>query len=198
MSTPIGPTALKIVSSDINKVGGEYAYLGMIREGVDGREYKLVQSYDISLAKTVSATRQYIVGLKGGTGFKVQLALDSARCNGVTVAGLSDNIVSDNPGAGVVGSYFWIQVKGIASSVYAPGGVIGTYMYSTGTGIGTTMSIVSGVDSDPTAIFTLNRVGVIGWTISNPDSDNLCAVDIAPGYQWTGSGGASVTTGEDT
>lgn len=179
------------VSADIKKVGGANAYVGMLRTGADGKRYKLVQSHDVSLSEAFMALGQWIVAVKGGQGsLKVTLGVDSSRCSGVTAT----------PNQIIAGDYFWMQVAGRArlrvdSGATAP--TSGSFVYCSGAGQAGKMTPVNAIDSDPTAIFTLNRIGVIGWALGDAASD-LVDVDLDPGYQWSGSGAASFTTLEDS
>lgn len=167
-------TPLDIVSSDIKKVGGQNAFLGMLRYSNNGKVYELVRM--ISGGSITGALGKYILGYKGGQA-AVQTTGSGARCSGVTVT--TANIVAND--------YFWMQIAGRADGVFAPNATIGTWIQCVGAGVGGSLTPVNVVDSSAGA-FTLNNNGVIGWALSDADSDNLISLIIKQQHQWTGTG----------
>lgn len=185
------PTPLNSVSSDIKKVGGDDAVLGMLREGPDGRQYVLVQSHDVSADFSAG---KLILALKGGQSFKVTLAADTGRCSGI--AGTSKVVAS--------GDYFWMLVRGRSDLVLVPSGTAGTWIRSVGTGVGgsITTGLVGNINLSAGAgseAFTLTNCGVIGWAITAADgTTSLASVEVNPGFQWIGTGTAvSAVTGDE-
>lgn len=170
------PTPLDEVSSDITKVGGEGAYVGMLREGADGKLFVLAQLSTGSVA----AGQKLILAYDGGTA-KVVAAASTSRCSGVN-AGTRFTISS--------GYYFWMQVYGRADNVLCSGVTLGTEVGSAGAGVATSLTLVSLVThvAASDADFTLHLTGKIGWALT-AEASNLCSVMINPGYVWTGSGG---------
>lgn len=169
-------TPLYEVDSDIEKVGGKGAYLGMLRETPDGKEYVLVQSHDITAD---FSSLRLILGYKGGQAFKVVLAASGGRCDGVSP-------VTNRPMT--AGKYFWMQTHGRADNVLVLSGDAGTPIASNGSGVGVSLDLSTtfAIDTDGTEAFTLtvNNNGVIGWCIANA-VNNLCSIQIRPNYQWT-------------
>jgi len=186
------PTPLYAVDSDIKKVGGDDAYIGMTREGPDGKQYMLVQSFDVNGSYT---TGKLIIGWKGGQIGKASLVTAPGRCLGVTIA-TSVTISNDQ--------YFWIQTDGRADGVVSTGATKGTYLYPISAGIGSSMNGVGGNPAVLSTIteghagtsaddFTVTNYGVVGWCISDTDANNQVSVIVKPELVWGGTVGGPLS-----
>lgn len=177
-------TALYVVDSDIEKVGGKGAFVGMDREGPEGKQYVLVQSYDISVN---FSNGKLILAFKGGQTFEVTLASNTGRCSGLPADGVTS--VS-------AGKYFWMQTRGIATNLITSGVTDGTSVGSLGSGVGGSLTLINTIThvAASDADYTLTRTGSIGWAIGNEVSAKS-TVYIRPDYEWTGTGTPlSITT----
>jgi hypothetical protein len=157
-------TPLDAVSTDIRKVGGLDAYLGMVRHGRDGKKYVLVQSN----ASIGASTSRIILAYDGGEAFKVTQAAANARCNGVPA---TNNAISG-------GDYMWMQVYGRCDNVISTG-TKGSYIGSAGSGVGATLALDTGIDEG--GADTLTFAGYVGWGIEDSAS-SMQSVFIEPGF----------------
>jgi hypothetical protein len=153
------PFPLNVTDTDIEKVAGKGATLGMEREGPDGKRYLLVRN---AASSGVSSATTQIVGFKASTAFTVEPAGANGQCDGIHSVGCV-------PAAS---GYFWIQVGGAAS-------LTGTQTKNSFVG-----SLGAGVGGDLTPDYDLAAVatyaGYIGIAIEDASTTGL--VWIRPGF----------------
>jgi len=170
MGRDVYPTSITALSTNIEDVGGKGAFLGMLREDHDGREYVLViTKSNVSTA----ANTKFIWGFESGGAFTVILAEANGRCDGVNRMNM----------AAIGGSmYFWLQVYGWANNVMSAG-TKGLPIGSSGSGIGAALTVDATVtDVTPAGTTTLNTyAGYVGIGIADSAS-TLQSIFIKPGF----------------
>jgi hypothetical protein len=156
------PFPLTVTDTDIEKVAGKGAYLGMVRESPDGKKYLLVRNN----ASGTLATNPIILRFVNGGGFTIAAAGANEPCDGIHSIGVPV----------VTNAYFWMQTDGIAS-------LTGTQ--TKGKFVG---SIGAGVGGDLTPTYSINEGGVDTHTLAGyigiaaEDASTTGAVYIRPGF----------------
>lgn len=154
---------LTAVSTDITRVGGEYAAVGMVRYDEKGNRYQLVKvttGYSAQLGKVILAW-------DGGADFSVEPAVENGRCSGV--ATFVGNIPS--------GSYVWMQDYGPADNVQSTG-TKGAFVGAGAGNVGANL-IVNLTLAGATLL-----AGYVGWGMAD-NVGGLQRVFIAPGFVTT-------------
>jgi len=159
---------LTAVSTDINRVGGEYATLGMVRYNHDGRRYVLM----LYTGSNQSGSGKIILGGDGGTAYGVDQAASGGRCGGVTTIAPASLV----GGSLLTGSYLWMQTYGEATGVMCSGSVLGGFVKSIGSGIGGLLTVQNTIASATT------MVGFVGWGASATVS-SLANIFVNPGFE---------------